>query len=82
VNEVTNPQSNEHILYGALVGGPIAADDFNYNDVRDDYLSNEVATDYNAAFTGALARMYDMYGGDPLIDAELDALPGIEVAEV
>jgi len=25
-----------------------------------------VATDYNAGFVGALAKMYDMYGGEPL----------------
>ena len=48
-------QPNEHVLYGALVGGPSAADDFAYTDSRSDYISNEVAIDYNAGFTGALA---------------------------
>ena len=48
------------------------------NDVRDDVIANEVATDYNAAFTGALARMYDQFGGDPLTDNELDQLIGID----
>ena len=48
-------QPNEHVLHGALVGGPTAADDFAYNDARSDYISNEVAIDYNAGFTGALA---------------------------
>jgi hypothetical protein len=42
-----NPQT----LYGALVGGP-GADD-SYTDARNDYIKNEVATDYNAGFTGA-----------------------------
>lgn len=41
-----NPQT----LYGALVGGP-GADD-SYIDARDDFIKNEVATDYNAGFTG------------------------------
>ncbi|MFZ6029083.1 MAG: glycoside hydrolase family 9 protein, partial [Chloroflexota bacterium] len=61
------PVETRHILYGALVGGPEAATDgASYNDKRDDYESNEVATDYNAAFTGALARLYQEYGGTPL----------------
>ncbi len=71
-------EPNEHILYGALVGGPTTVDDFAYNDSRSDYVSNEVATDYNAAFTGALARMYDQFGGDPLTYTELDQLIGID----
>ena len=50
-----SPDANEHILIGALVGGPSRADDFAYNDLRSDYISNEVAIDYNAGFTGALA---------------------------
>ncbi|MBD0269924.1 MAG: glycoside hydrolase family 9 protein, partial [Cyanobacteria bacterium Co-bin8] len=41
-------QPNAHILYGALVGGPSSANDFAYKDVRNDYIANEVATDYNA----------------------------------
>ena len=48
-------EANEHILYGALVGGPSRADDFSYTDYRSDYISNEVAIDYNAGLTGALA---------------------------
>ncbi|XP_050707727.1 uncharacterized protein LOC126992936 [Eriocheir sinensis] len=46
-----NPQT----LYGALVGGP--GQDGSYNDDRNDYVKNEVACDYNAAFTGALAAL-------------------------
>ncbi|MBD2259218.1 glycoside hydrolase family 9 protein [Pseudanabaena sp. FACHB-2040] len=72
-------QPNAHILYGALVGGPSAPNDFAYKDLRNDYVANEVATDYNAAFTGAMARMVDRFGGTPLNDAQLDALPGIVV---
>ncbi|NET10390.1 MAG: glycosyl hydrolase family 9 [Symploca sp. SIO2B6] len=74
-----SPAPNDHILYGALVGGPGSADDFDYVDDRTDFIRNEVALDYNAAFTGAIARMYDRFGGDPLSDAALNALPGIDV---
>lgn len=37
-----------------------------YNDVIGDDQLNEVATDYNAGFTGALARMVQEFGGTPL----------------
>mmetsp|Transcript_12662 Transcript_12662/g.31956 ORF Transcript_12662/g.31956 Transcript_12662/m.31956 type:complete len:962 (+) Transcript_12662:38-2923(+) len=58
------PEENRHILYGALVGGPSnAQSDDSYNDVRDDYVSNEVATDYNALFTGAAAGMLQLLRG-------------------
>ena len=50
-------QPNRYVLNGALVGGPSAADDFSYNDSRSDYISNEVAIDYNAGLTGALAYL-------------------------
>lgn len=49
-NKGPNPQT----LYGALVGGP-GADD-SYQDARDDYIKNEVATDYNAGFTGGCSH--------------------------
>lgn len=53
-----------HLEYGALVGGPDAEDRF----VEDSFSAsqNESALDYNAAFTGALARMYREFGGKPL----------------
>ncbi|MCT2583568.1 glycoside hydrolase family 9 protein [Actinophytocola gossypii] len=66
-NSIQSPEDNRHVLYGALVGGPPQPDD-HYVDDRGDYVMNEVATDYNAAFTGALARMYAEYGGEPLAD--------------
>ena len=44
---------NPYILHGALVGGPNQND--GYSDVRSDFQSNEVTTDYNAGFTSALA---------------------------
>ncbi len=72
-------EPNKHILYGALVGGLKAPDDFAYKDLRTDYKCNEVATDYNAAFTGALARMYGKFGGEPLSGVEWNDL--IEVKD-
>jgi hypothetical protein len=66
--EMSCPSEHRHILYGALVGSPTAADGF--NDAVDDYQSNEVAIDYNAGLTGALARMYSEFGGTPIADSE------------
>ena len=43
------------ILKGALVGGPKSADDNSYVDSRQDYVTNEVTTDYNAGFQSAAA---------------------------
>ncbi|WP_436761294.1 glycoside hydrolase family 9 protein [Streptosporangium sp. V21-05] len=63
-DQMTNPVETRHTLYGALVGGPPDPDDA-YTDRRDDYVMNEVATDYNAGFTSALARLYREYGGAP-----------------
>jgi hypothetical protein len=63
-----DPAPNRHILYGALVGGPSAPDDFAYLDDRGNYITNEVALDYNAGFTGALAALAAEHGGKPLAD--------------
>ncbi|KAG0712828.1 Endoglucanase A [Chionoecetes opilio] len=49
---------NPHTLYGALVGGPSQSGE--YEDDREDYVRNEVACDYNAAFTGALAALVEI----------------------
>ncbi len=52
-----NNSSNYNIIYGALVGGPASANDFDYQDTVKDYQRNEVALDYNAGLTGVLARL-------------------------
>ena len=59
-NNISLPTNNEFVLEGALVGGPKSANDFDYVDDRGDYKANEVATDYNAGFTGALAGMIEL----------------------
>jgi len=57
---------NPQILVGALVAGPagvrksVTDPDLTYNDRRDDYVTNEVAVDYNAGFTMALAGIYSL----------------------
>ena len=60
-NDLSNPPNNRHILYGALVGGPTQNGE--YEDDRQNFINNEVACDYNAGFTGLLAKMTDEYGG-------------------
>lgn len=60
-NNISDPPTNRHTIYGALVGGPDSSD--HYTDDRDNYVNNEVACDYNAGFTGALAGLYENYGG-------------------
>ncbi len=64
---VNVPRNNKNILYGALVGGPGKPND-NYTDSRFNFEENEVACDYNAGFTGAIAKLVSIYGGKALID--------------
>ncbi|XP_045162475.2 endoglucanase E-4-like [Mercenaria mercenaria] len=54
-DEQKNPGPNPHTLYGALVGGPGKSDE--YKDDRNDYVKNEVACDYNAAWQSAMAGL-------------------------
>ena len=65
-DNMNEPGTSRHTLYGALVGGPDASD--GYSDFVSDYTKNEVACDYNAGFTGLLAAMYSEYHGKTLID--------------
>uniref|UniRef100_A0A2C9K1R5 Endoglucanase n=1 Tax=Biomphalaria glabrata TaxID=6526 RepID=A0A2C9K1R5_BIOGL len=52
-DQLNAPGPSPQVLVGALVGGPEASD--LYEDLRTDYVHNEVATDYNSGFQGALA---------------------------
>jgi endoglucanase len=63
---IDDPADNRHVLLGALVGGPTEPRDDAYRDDRRDYLSNEVALDYNAALPGSLARLAAGPPGRPL----------------
>jgi hypothetical protein len=69
-DNIQDPAPNRHTLWGALVGGPASPDDFDWSDDRGDWIANEVACDYNAGFTAALARMSQVYGGDPKPDKQ------------
>jgi len=59
-----DPKDQTHVLWGALVGGPDATDW--HRDITKDYIYNEVAVDYNAAVTGALAGLYEYYATDDM----------------
>ncbi len=63
-DNMKEPNYHRHTIYGALVGGPDNGD--GYSDTVSDYTVNEVACDYNAGFTGALAKMYKQFGGTPI----------------
>ena len=73
LNSMSDPVQNRNLLIGALVGGPDESD--RWKDDRTDWVQNEVAIGYNAGMTGALARMYLEFGGEPL--AEI-SFPSIE----
>lgn len=75
-NQNGPPAETRHILYGALVGGPNRDD--SYEDERSNYINNEVACDYNAAFSGALAALVETHGGDPLSNFPIPEVPGDE----
>ena len=53
-DQYSTPNSNPQVLYGALVGGPTTD---GYTDERSNFQTNEVAMDFNAGFTGALAGL-------------------------
>ncbi len=72
-NLQSSPTESRHILYGALVGGPGNNDV--YTDDRGDFQRNEVATDYNALFSGALAKLVTDFGGTPLANFPVAETP-------
>ncbi|MCV9910368.1 glycoside hydrolase family 9 protein [Brucella sp. HL-2] len=57
---------NKYTINGALVGGPSDNNNvpgvYTWVDDRSDYVRNEVATHYNAAFSGALAALAQLSG--------------------
>jgi endoglucanase len=64
-DSLSDPVETRHTLFGALIGGPAAAND-SFIDERNNFQTTEVATDYNAALTGALARLAQEYNKVPL----------------
>merc|ERR1712226_765861 len=57
-DQFVSANPNPHILFGALVGGPDAVD--NYVDDRRDYIKNEVTIDFNAGFQSAIAGLLQL----------------------
>ena len=55
-----DPVNHRHTLWGGLVGGPDTKD--YHDDATNDFVYNEVAVDYSAAFVGALAGLFTYYG--------------------
>ncbi len=72
-DSMTVPANHRHTIVGALVGGP--GQDDSYSDTIDDYVSNEVACDYNAGFVGVLAKLTDQLGGQTIADLEAVETP-------
>ncbi len=69
----TVPPYCRHTLIGALVGGPDASDNFTDDDSQ--YQYTEPACDYNACLIGALAYMYNSYGGTPVANLTANETP-------
>lgn len=56
---MTQSGPNPQTVWGALAGGPDENDVF--VDDREDYVHNEIALDYNAGYTAALAAMIELH---------------------
>ncbi|RCX08291.1 endoglucanase Cel9P [Anaerobacterium chartisolvens] len=68
-------RDHKYVLYGALVGGPGSNDQ--HIDVTADYIYNEVAIDYNAAFVGACAGLYRFFGDSSMkVTEDFPPAPG------
>ena len=67
-----DPDPHRYVLYGALAGGPDADD--KHNDITSDWIYNEVTIDYNAAFVGASAGLYEFFGTDDMKPTMLTAI--------
>ena len=78
LGSVEDPVETSNELVGALVGGPDGQD--KWQDERNDWIKNEVGVSYNAGLTGALAKMYAEYGGEPL--AEIKFPPSTEEPKI
>ena len=72
LDNAQQPTETRNLLMGALVGGPDEQE--NWEDDRNDWVRNEVGISYNAGFTGALAKMYAEFGGEPLTEISFPAV--------
>jgi endoglucanase len=78
LSQCEDPGEHKYVLYGALVGGPDASDQ--HKDVTSDYVYNEVAIDYNAAFVGACAGLYRFFG-DNSMQVTPDFPPPVQIED-
>lgn len=62
-NYDADPPQEAYVLYGAVVGGPDARDQF--WDLRSDWVQNEVALDYNAPLLTLAANALLIGSSDP-----------------
>ena len=76
-NPTGEPNPSRHTLYGGLVGGPESND--TWADERNNFQRTEVATDFNAGFAGALARLAREFGGNPLANFPVAETPADEI---
>ena len=56
-NDFNSPNPNPWILYGALIGGTQSHLTDAFSDDRGNFVTNEVALDYNCGFQGTLAAL-------------------------
>lgn len=73
-NNLSTPPQTRHLAYGLLAGGPTSANDA-FTDDRTQYQYTEGALDYNALFSGALARLTQQYGGTTVANLPKAELP-------
>lgn len=73
--------SKSHTLVGALVGGPTSSDFSTYEDSLQNYTTNEVACDYNAAIVGLAAALYEQYGTGSL-DSTIEGVGSVNTNPV
>jgi endoglucanase len=78
-NNFYDPVEDRHTLYGGLVGGPTAADDNYGPEDRNAFQKAEVALDYNAGLTSALARLTKEFGGTVLANFPTPETPTNEL---
>lgn len=64
LTKAEDTREQKHVLYGALVGGPDGSD--YHSDTTNDWIYNEVTIDYNAAFVGACAGLYEFFGNSSM----------------
>ncbi len=77
LNSMNEPTETRNLLIGALVGGPDEQE--HWADDRSDWIRNEVGVSYNAGFVGALAKMYQEFGGKPLTKVSFPQLDEPEI---